>query len=99
MHADAAIRNPASGNGLPTDGQLTYSVPHAAKVLDLGVRKVWELVADGRLESIKIDSSRRIPRAALDAFIQGRREDETHPPAGPSTPPPAPGPKANGCAA
>jgi len=73
MHADAPIRTPSGGNGLPDDGQMAYSVKSAAKVLDLGVLKVWELVSDGRLKSIKIDGSRRIERAALLEFLQEQR--------------------------
>lgn len=54
--------------------QMAYKVPHAAKVLDLGVRTVWQLVKDGEIESIKIGTSRRIPRAALEAFVERCRE-------------------------
>jgi excisionase family DNA binding protein len=47
------------------DGQIAYNVPHADRVLDIGVRTMWALVHAGTVESVKIGSSRRIPRAAL----------------------------------
>ncbi|MEU7904784.1 helix-turn-helix domain-containing protein [Actinoplanes sp. NPDC049118] len=45
--------------------QLAFTVPHAAKVLDLSPRTVWYLANTGQIESIKIGRSRRITRAAL----------------------------------
>lgn len=93
MHADAAPRTPVDGNATPPGEQMAYSVRTAAKVLDLGVRTVWDLVAKGEIESFKIGNARRIRRAALLDFIE-RHQEATHPPAGPSSPPPPPGPKA-----
>ncbi|WP_250009145.1 helix-turn-helix domain-containing protein [Actinoplanes sp. M2I2] len=57
------------------DGQIAYNVPHAAKVLDLGVRTVWALVHAGDIESVKIGSARRIPRTALVAYIESLRTE------------------------
>lgn len=93
MHADATPRNPIDGNAPSRAEQLAYSVASAAKVLELGERTVWDLVKRGDIESFKIGASRRIRRAALDAFIERAQADATHPPAGPSSPPPPPGPK------
>lgn len=102
MHADAAIRNPIGGSAGPADAPLTYSVPNAAKMLDIGVRKMWELVSTGRIESIKIDTSRRIPRAALVAYVESLRDaEEGSHPTGPTTPTPPTGPgkdSTGGCA-
>lgn len=80
---------------------MAYSVRTAAKVLDLSVRTVWDLVAKGEIDSFKIGASRRISRAALVAYIERAQADMTHPPSGPSSPPPPSGPKqaANGRAA
>jgi excisionase family DNA binding protein len=69
MHADAAPSNPVHGNIAPATEQMAYSVQSAARVLDLSVRKVWELVAEGEIESFKVGKSRRIRREALVAFV------------------------------
>lgn len=69
MHADATLNNSIGGNA-PADEQIAYTVPHAAKVLDLGVRTVWGLVHSGEIESIKIGKSRRVARAALLAYVK-----------------------------
>jgi excisionase family DNA binding protein len=71
---------------------MAFSVGSAAKVLDLSLRKVRELVATGEIPSFKIGASRRILRSELEAYLR-RQAEATHPPAGPSTPPPPPGPK------
>jgi excisionase family DNA binding protein len=73
MHADAEPDNSIGGNNRPPDDQIAYKVPHAAKVLDLGVRTVWGLVLSGEIESILIGRSRRISRSALVAYIDSRR--------------------------
>lgn len=93
MHADASPRIPIDGNTTPGD-QMAYSVRSAAKVLDLSVRTVWDLVSKGDIPSFKIGASRRITRTALAEYVERQIADATHPPSGPSTPPPPPGPKA-----
>lgn len=72
---------------------MAYSVRSAAKVLDLSIRTVWDLVSSGELPSFKIGASRRILRAEMDAYLKRKAAEATHPPSGPSTPPPPPGPK------
>ena len=44
-------------------------IAEAATVLGLGKSKVYELIASGRLRSVKIDGARRIPSAAIDEFM------------------------------
>jgi excisionase family DNA binding protein len=46
-----------------------YRVREAAPLLGLGESKVWELLARGEIESVKIDGARRISRAALMAYV------------------------------
>lgn len=98
MHADTT---PVSGNAdLGDSHQVAYRVRHAAELVDLSERQMWEYVRTGEIASFKIGTARRIPRAALIAFIERMRAatevaDETHPPAGPSTPPPPSGPGKN----
>jgi excisionase family DNA binding protein len=45
--------------------QLLYRVPHAARLLDLGTSTVWALIAAGKLQTIKIGRSTRIPHSEL----------------------------------
>ena len=45
--------------------QLLHTVPHAAAMLDLGVSTVWKLIAEGKLPTVRIGRSRRIPHEAL----------------------------------
>jgi excisionase family DNA binding protein len=50
------------------------TVPEAANDLRLAVSSVWAMVKSGELESIVIgQKSRRIERAALDAYVAGCR--------------------------
>lgn len=46
-----------------------YRPEEAAQALGLSRSTVYELLADGRLASVKVGRSRRIPRAALDRFV------------------------------
>jgi excisionase family DNA binding protein len=72
MQADAAPSNSVDGNG-PVDEPLAYTVPRAAKKLEIGVRSMWNLVHTGQIESVKIGASRRIPREALHAYLESLR--------------------------
>lgn len=54
----------------PFGEQLAYSVRHAADVLDLSERRMWELVRTGEVESFKIGASRRIARSVLVAYVE-----------------------------
>lgn len=69
MHADAPLSNPMHGTAAPAP-QMLYTVPNAAKVLDVSERKMWELVGDGTIPSVKIGASRRISHAALETYIK-----------------------------
>lgn len=70
MHADTA---PLDGNSQPADEQIAYDVRHAAQVLDLSERQVWQLVASKQIPSVKLGRSRRISRADLVAYVEARR--------------------------
>ena len=50
-------------------GKRCLRIAEAATYLGLGRSKVYELIASGRLRSIKLESSRRIPVAAIEAFL------------------------------
>ena len=55
--------------------RLLYSVREAAELLSIGRVKFYELVAAGRIESVRLDGSRRIPREALEEFIARLRAE------------------------
>lgn len=51
------------------EGKLADSVPEAAANLGVSVRKGWQLIADGRLESFWIDGRRLVSRRAQREFV------------------------------
>lgn len=69
----------ARGYGRPVPGpntepelpRLLLTPEEAAHVLGIGRTKVYRLLADGVLPSIRIGGSRRISMAALDQFVRG----------------------------
>ena len=56
--------------------KLLLTPEEAAEVLSIGRSKVYELIGHGRLASIRIDKSRRIPRHAVVEFVA--RLEEQH---------------------
>jgi excisionase family DNA binding protein len=50
---------------------LLYRAGEVADLLAIGESAVWELILSGRLPSVKIGASRRVSRAALEAFVAG----------------------------
>ncbi len=44
-----------------------------AEYLGIGRSKVYELMRDGTLESIRIGACRRVPRAAVEAYVERLR--------------------------
>lgn len=53
------------------EGKLLYTVTEAAHVLSMGRSKVYEMVRDGVIPSVKIDGCRRVKAAALMAYVDG----------------------------
>jgi excisionase family DNA binding protein len=45
-----------------------------ADYLNVGRSKVYELMRAGELESVRIGACRRVPRAAVDAYIETLRD-------------------------
>lgn len=58
------------------DTQLLLSPERAADRMDVGRSKIFELMATGELESVRIGRSRRIPLDALKAYIERLRADQ-----------------------
>jgi excisionase family DNA binding protein len=54
---------------------LLLSVTQAAEALAIGRTKIHELLATGAIESVRIGRSRRIPAAALEAYVARLREE------------------------
>lgn len=50
---------------------LVYSVPEVAELLKVSPQTVWAMVWDGRLFSVTIRARRLVPRAALEALVNG----------------------------
>ena len=48
----------------------------AAKVLSISRSKLYELIGQGRLTSVRIDASRRVPAQAVVEFIQLLQHEE-----------------------
>lgn len=50
--------------------RLLLSPGEAARLMGIGRTKVFELIRTGQLASLRIGRARRIPRPAIDAFIE-----------------------------
>jgi excisionase family DNA binding protein len=51
---------------------LVVTPEEAAQILRVGRTKIYALMARGELQSVRIGKSRRIPYAAIEAFIESR---------------------------
>ncbi len=58
------------------ESPLLLTVERAAERLEVGRTKVFELMATGQLESVKIGRARRIPADALRVYVQRLRARE-----------------------
>ena len=50
---------------------IPYSIPNAAKVLDVPETKIWQAVKDKHLRSFKVGRSRRVTHEALFEYVEG----------------------------
>lgn len=57
-------------------GRLLYSVDEAAELLGIGRTFMFHLVATGEIDSFKIGKRRKIPRDALDTYIDRLRSEQ-----------------------
>ena len=55
-----------------TEEPLAYQIPAVAALLQVGRSTVYELIRTGALPAIKIRRSRRVTKAALDAYLAER---------------------------
>ncbi|WP_061290959.1 helix-turn-helix domain-containing protein [Herbidospora cretacea] len=56
---------------------LLLTVPEAAEALAISRSKLYQLMASGAVDSIRIDGCRRIPLAALHLYILSLTDKET----------------------
>lgn len=56
-----------------TADKLLHSPEETASMLDLSRSQTFELLARGEIESFKIGRLRKVPREAIDAFIERQR--------------------------
>lgn len=54
---------------------LLHDIADASELTKLGRSKLYELMASGELESVKVGKRRLIPHAALVAFVERLREE------------------------
>lgn len=69
MTGEAIVIVPCGPSGAP---RLLLTVPEAAEALAISRSKLYELLAAGAVASLRIDGSRRVPVAALEAYIAAR---------------------------
>jgi excisionase family DNA binding protein len=58
-------------NPLPAPLPLSYSVKGAMAASGLGRSTIFQLMADGRLERVKVGKRTLIPRASLESLLTG----------------------------
>ena len=57
-------------------GRILYSVQEAAELLGVGRTFMFYLVATGEIESLKIGKLRKIPRDAIETYVDKLRSAE-----------------------
>lgn len=60
-------------NDTPLGAPLAYSIKEASRALSLGRTSIYQLIAAGKLEAIKIGARTLIPAAALHKLLEGDR--------------------------
>jgi excisionase family DNA binding protein len=50
--------------------RLTVSIKHAADLIDVNKRTMWRLIADGRIETIKVGRRRLVTYKSLQQLVQ-----------------------------
>jgi excisionase family DNA binding protein len=55
-----------------SDDQLAYRVPEAAKRIDIGLTKMWEMVNDGTVKVVRFGGRVVVPRSELERVLAER---------------------------
>lgn len=53
---------------------LVVRIPDACRLLGVGRSKLYELIADGKIEAVKIGANRLILLASVKAFVEACRQ-------------------------
>jgi excisionase family DNA binding protein len=69
LRAELGTAQPLQSAAVLDDPTLLLSVAQAAKRLNLGPSKVYELIASGRLRSVRIGRRRLVPAGAVVELI------------------------------
>jgi excisionase family DNA binding protein len=56
---------------MPEGDRLAFDVVEAAELLQVGPRSVYGLIRTGRLRAVRVGRLWRVPRGALDEYLQG----------------------------
>jgi excisionase family DNA binding protein len=59
--------------------QLLLRPEEVAELLNIGRSKVYELLRDGTIESVRIGTCRRVTRAALERYVDSLRNEMAAP--------------------
>lgn len=62
---------------METAAALLLRPEEGARALGVSRARLYELLASGEIESVRIGRSRRIPRQALEAFVERLRSRNT----------------------
>lgn len=68
-----AVLTPRHSDGIP---RLLLKPEEAALVLGVGRSVLYELLGTGRIESVQVGRSRRIPWAALEEYVERLRDEQ-----------------------
>jgi excisionase family DNA binding protein len=74
MNKDTGTRGAASTETAPR--RLAVRVSEAARLLDIGRSKAYELIRDGALPAIRIGGTVRVPLDALEAWVAGQAKQQ-----------------------
>ena len=58
---------------IDTKDQRLFTVPQTQAMLGIGRTTLWNMIASGEIESVRIGRSRRIPAEAIDRYVEGLR--------------------------
>ena len=58
--------------------KLLYSIDEVLEATGLGRTKLFELLANGSIASVRVGTRRLIPASALDSWIDGLRKEEAN---------------------
>jgi len=58
---------------IDTKDKRLFTVPQTQAMLGIGRTTLWNMIASGEIESVRIGRSRRITAEAIDQFVEGLR--------------------------